>query len=136
LSEPNGAHITVLLADDTASIREVVLGFLQWETSIKVVGVAENFSQTVEMATAMKPDVVLLDLHMPDNYAFPAELVKSKLLLAGSRVLAMSLSSGEDDKESRALAESFGAIAVVDKANLYNELVPAILSSDRNITAE
>ena len=125
----NGNRITVLLADDTASIRKVVLGFLQWESSIKVVGAAENFSQTIEMATALKPDVVLLDLHMSDHYAYTPALVKSKLLLCGSRVLAMSLSSGEDDKDFRALAKSLGAIAVLDKANLYNELIPAILSS-------
>jgi chemotaxis response regulator CheB len=128
----NGNRITVLLADDTASIRKVVLGFLQWESSIKVVGAAENFSQTIEMATALKPDVVLLDLHMPDHYAFAPALVKSKLLLCGSQVLAMSISSSEDDKESRALAECFGAIAVLDKANLYHELIPAILSLNRN----
>src|ERR1700681_1060131 len=76
-----GNRITVLLADDTASIRKVVLGFLHWESSIKVVGAAENFSQTIEMATDLKPDVVLLDLHMPDHYAFAPALVKSKLLL-------------------------------------------------------
>jgi chemotaxis response regulator CheB len=129
MSELNGTRITVLLADDAAAMRKVVGSFLQLEPNIKVVGVAENFSQTIEMATALKPDVVLLDLHMSDHYAYTPALVKSKLLLCGSRVLAMSLSSGEDDKDFRALAKSLGAIAVLDKANLYNELIPAILSS-------
>jgi chemotaxis response regulator CheB len=129
MSELNGTRITVLLADDAAAMRKVVGSFLQLEPNIKVVGVAENFSQTIEMATALKPDVVLLDLHMSDHYAYMPALVKSKLLLCGSRVLAMSLSSGEDDKDFRALAKSLGAIAVLDKANLYNELIPAILSS-------
>jgi two-component system, NarL family, nitrate/nitrite response regulator NarL len=135
MSEPNGTHITVLLADDASIMRKAVLSFLQSEPNIKVVGVAENFSQTIELATALKPDIVLLDLHMRDDYAFAPAFVKSKLLLCGSRVLAMSLTSGEDDEESRALAESLGAETLLDKSRFGDELIPAILNASRNPVA-
>jgi chemotaxis response regulator CheB len=135
MSEMNGTHIAVLLADDASIMRKAVLSFLQSEPNIKVVGVAENFAQTIEMATTLKPDVVLLDLHMRDDYAFAPAFVKSKLMLCGSRVLAMSLCSGEDDEESRARAESMGAVTLLDKSKFGDELIPAILNVSRNAVA-
>jgi hypothetical protein len=72
--------------------------------------------------------VILLDLHMPDELGFKPELVKSQLSLQGSRVLAMSLPIPNDDA-CKLLAGSFGAAALLDKANLFDELVPAILQT-------
>jgi CheY-like chemotaxis protein len=81
------------------------------------------------MATAMRPDVVLLDLHMPDESVVEPESVKSQLRQCGSKVLAMSLSSREHDEAARALAESFGAVGLLDKTRFGDELIPAILDS-------
>ena len=61
LPESNQPPVRVLLADDAAIIRDAVSRLLESEPSIKLVGVAENFSQAIEMATSLKPDVVLLD---------------------------------------------------------------------------
>ena len=66
--------------------------------------------------------VILLDLHMPDDRSFNSEFVKANL--SGTRVLAMTLSS-----DTRLLAESFGAVTTLDKAKLYDELIPAILQT-------
>ena len=128
MKEQNGRRVGVLVADDAAVIRKAVLSFLESVPNIKVLGVAENFAQTLEMAVALKPDVVVLDLHMPDGHAIAPAVVKSKLQLCGSQVLAISFSSGEnDDEEARALAERFGAVAYLDKARFSDELIPAIL---------
>jgi chemotaxis response regulator CheB len=102
---------------------------LETEPTIELIGVAENFSETLRMAASLRPDVVLLDLHMPDAHAFQPAFVKSELALSGARVLGISLSSGEDDEESRALAESFGVVTLLDKARFGNELIPAILQN-------
>jgi chemotaxis response regulator CheB len=118
--------IGVLLADDAATIRRAVSRLLEEEPRVKVVGEAVNFSQTVFLAITLKPDVVLLDLHMPDDHAFVPAFIKSQLQLSGARVLGMSLSSG-DDEESRVRAESFGAVTLLDKAEFGRELIPAIL---------
>jgi chemotaxis response regulator CheB len=77
--ESNQPQVRVLLADDAAIIRNAVGRLLESEPSIKLVGVAESFSQTIEMATSLKPDVVLLDLHMPDEHLIPPTKVKSEL---------------------------------------------------------
>jgi chemotaxis response regulator CheB len=49
------------------------------------------------MAAALKPDVILLDLHMPNDHSFNPEFVKANL--SGARVLAMSLSSNYEREE-------------------------------------
>jgi chemotaxis response regulator CheB len=125
--ESEQSFVKVLVADDAAIIRNAVSRLLEAEPTIKVVGVAENFSQTLQMAASLRPDVVLLDLHMPDDHAFQPAFVKSELALAGARVLGMSLSSGEDDEETRVLAERYGVVMLLDKARFGNELIPAIL---------
>jgi DNA-binding NarL/FixJ family response regulator len=127
--DSNLNHVTVLLADDAAVIRRTVKRFLESEPAIKVLGEAVNFRETMSMAGALKPDVILLDLHMPDDHVYKPELVKSQLSRCGCRVLAMSLSGDyEKDEESRGLAKSFGAVALLDKSRFYDELIPAILS--------
>jgi DNA-binding NarL/FixJ family response regulator len=118
--------VGVLLADDSRILRKAVGYVLEAEPSITIVAEAENFSQTVAMAVALKPDIVLLDLHMPDKDTLAPEFVKSQLLRCGSRVLGMSVSSSEDE-EVRALAESFGAEILLDKRSFGDELIPAIL---------
>jgi chemotaxis response regulator CheB len=125
--ESDRVYVKVLVADDAVIIRNAVSRLLEAEPAIKVVGVAETFSQTLQMAASLRPDVVLLDLHMPDDHAFQPAFVKSEFQLSGARVLGMSLSSGEDDTDLRALAESFGAVALLDKARFGKELIPTIL---------
>jgi chemotaxis response regulator CheB len=127
--ESNQAQVRVLLADDAAIIRNAVSRLLESEPGIKLVGVAETFSQTIAMASSLKPDVVLLDLHMPDESLIPPTQVKSELGRSGARVLGMSL-SGEDDEETRTLAETFGVTRLLDKAEFGRSLIPAILGRE------
>jgi two-component system chemotaxis response regulator CheB len=127
VNETNGNSVSVLVADDSAIIRKAIRGVLEEEPAIKILGEAVNFEETISMAVTLKPDVVLLDLHMPDNNKFEPEFVKNQLSLCGSRVLAMSL-PGDGDEGSIEIAEGFGAIVMLDKAKLHRELIPAIFS--------
>jgi chemotaxis response regulator CheB len=127
--DSNFNPVTVLLADDADVIRRTVKRFLEAEPSIRIVGEAINFKQTISMAETLRPDVILLDLHMPDGDQFKPAFVKNQLSRCGSRVLAISLSGDyQNDEECRVLAESFGAVALLDKSLFYDELIPAILS--------
>jgi chemotaxis response regulator CheB len=99
------------------------------EPAIKLLGEASNFSEAISMTAALRPDVIVLDLHMPDDRSFNPAFVKANL--SGARVLAMSLSSDcESEDETRLLAESFGAVTMLDKAKLNDELIPAILQTE------
>lgn len=114
--------VRVLIADDAAVIRKAIRMLLESEPAIEVCGEAVSFSKTLESAAELKPDVILLDLHMPDGGKFKPNAVRQ--FLSASRVLAMSLSQ---EDETVTIAESYGAATLLDKANLTDELVPAIL---------
>jgi DNA-binding NarL/FixJ family response regulator len=85
-SESSQVQVSVLLADDAAIIRTTVKRFLEIEPLINVLGEAVSFRQAISMASTLKPDVVLLDLHMPDDREFDAPFLKSQFLCSGARV--------------------------------------------------
>jgi chemotaxis response regulator CheB len=122
-------QVTLLVADDADVIRRTLRNFLKVQPAIKVLGEASNFAETISMTAALKPDVILLDVHMPDDRSFNPEFVKASLCRA--RVLAMSLPSDyKSDEETRLLADNFGAVRMLDKTKLCDELIPAILQME------
>ena len=112
----------VLIADDSDIMRKVIRKTLEEARNIDVVGEAETFAETMQMIGDLKPDVLLLDLHLPEKRSLPPELVKLQLRCVCT--LAVSLSN---DDEARALAESYGAVSLLDKMNLYGAIIPAIM---------
>jgi DNA-binding NarL/FixJ family response regulator len=115
--------IKILLADDSEIVRRGIRQLLATQTGIEIVGEAANFAQTIQMVSVMKPEVIVLDLHMPGETSFSPQAVKSRLN-HGSQLLAISLSN---DEEAKALAESFGASVLLDKMNLADTLIPSIV---------
>ena len=130
LSVPSASQqVTLLVADDADVIRTTLRNFLKGEPAIKLLGEASSFAEAISMTAALKPDVILIDLHMPDDRSFNSEFVKTNLSRA--RVLAMSLLSDyESEEETRVLAENYGAVRMLDKAKLCDELIPAILQTE------
>ena len=110
LSVPGPSQqVSVLVVGDTDVIRKTLRIFLEGEPATKLVGEARNFAEAISMTAALKPDVILLDLHMPDDCSFKPAFVKANL--SASRVLAMSLSGVcESEQEIRSIAEGFGAV--------------------------
>jgi len=115
--------IKLVLADDSDVMRPAIARVLKEEPLIELVGEATSFAETLQLIAALKPDVLLLDLHMRDELEYPPELVKSQILPHTKCILAISL---YNDDEATALAESFGAKVLLDKTKLYSELIPAI----------
>ena len=116
--------ITVLLADDSELVRRAIRRLLSDQPQIALVGEAGDFAQTIEMANSLKPHVIVLDLHMSDGRSISPSQFKSRVDSIASRLVAISV---WNDKETRALAESFGAIELLDKVSLGTRLIPAIL---------
>ena len=58
--------IRVLLADDSRITRNAVRSFLSGHSEIALVGEAVDFPQTIRMGCDLKPQILLLDLHMPN----------------------------------------------------------------------
>ena len=113
--------ISVLLADDSEIIRKVLADLLQADPEIELVAECVSFAQTMERASKLHPQVIVLDVHMSDERAVTPSHLKFGLI--GSRLLAISIWK---DDETKALAEKFGAATLLDKANLATTLIPAI----------
>lgn len=82
--------IRVLVADDHMIVRTGIRHVLESEAGFEVVGEAANASEAISLAAELRPDVVVLDLSMPDE----SGLVVAARLRSGSdgpRVLILSM---------------------------------------------
>jgi NarL family two-component system response regulator LiaR len=91
----NAKPIRVLVVDDHAIIRKGMRAVLELEPDIEMVGEAENGKQAIRMDLELHPDVILMDLMMPemDGIACIRE-VKSRRPEA--RILVLTNFAGED----------------------------------------
>jgi DNA-binding NarL/FixJ family response regulator len=106
-------------------MRSAIVRLIKENPELEVVGESGTFAQTLELTAALKPDVLLLDLLMPDEDDFATETVKLHLLHNTGCILAISIWI---EPEARARAEALGAKALLDKAHLYSELTDSIKS--------
>ncbi len=58
--------IRVIIVDDIAETRENIRKLLQFESDVEVVGTARTGREAIELSREVKPDVVLMDINMPD----------------------------------------------------------------------
>jgi DNA-binding NarL/FixJ family response regulator len=77
------------------------------------------------MTGELKPQVVVMDLHMRDETTVEPEFVRSQLLCSAKHIVIISV---WDDEKSQALANSYGAVSFLDKNTLSSTLIPAILN--------
>jgi DNA-binding NarL/FixJ family response regulator len=88
-------HIRVLLADDHAVVRAGLKAVLGAARDIEVVGEAKTGREAVALAERLKPDIVVMDLTMPDldGTAATREIVQKGL---ATRVLVLTMHAEED----------------------------------------
>lgn len=115
--------ITVLVADHTDLARRAVCALLESHPDIELVGEATDFAQTMRMTKDLKPQVVVMDLHMPADAGVSPPDMKALLKACASGLLAVSI---WNDRDTRDLANNFGAASLLDKIDLGQTLVPAI----------
>jgi len=59
------AKVRVLVVDDSALVRQLIVEALESDPDVQVVGTAENGQQAIERASALKPHVITMDVDMP-----------------------------------------------------------------------
>lgn len=88
-------QVQVLIADDHALIREGLCKVLSLETRIVVVAEAANGQEAVDKALKLKPQVVLMDLNMPQISGVEAIKVLRKEL-PQTRIIALTVHDDDD----------------------------------------
>jgi DNA-binding NarL/FixJ family response regulator len=86
------SRITVLLADDHAVVRDGLGYLLDSQPDIKVIGHASNGREAVQMAKQLHPDVVVMDITMPELNGIDATLEISQSC-SSSQVIILSMHS-------------------------------------------
>jgi DNA-binding NarL/FixJ family response regulator len=115
------AAIRVLVADDSKQVRKAIRMFLENRPEVIFVGEAENLQEAASKSCELRPDVVVLDLHLAEDGVEPEKL---KAVLGGAYVVAITFGA---DEAAKILAEHIEAQTLLDKGDLSEELIPAIL---------
>lgn len=126
LDQPNpsrkAALVRVLLADDNAQFRTVLRRLLERDDEIVVVAEASNGAEAIALAETHRPDVVLMDVSMPNLDGVEAtHALKAKV----PDLTVLMLSIGNKEQEIQA-GLAGGASEYLIKGAPANEIVDAI----------
>jgi pilus assembly protein CpaE len=121
-AKTSGERIRILIVDDNTGTRENVVRLLYFEEDMEVIGQAVNGRQGVEMASQLKPHIVLMDINMPDMDGITATREMS-VVAAFSQVIIMSVQA---DQHYMKQAMAAGARDFQPKPFTSEELVSCI----------
>lgn len=112
----------VLLADDHKIVRDGLRSLLEQQPDMRVVGEASDGEAAVRMALDLKPDVVVMDIGMPESNGIEStrRIMRD---LPETRIVALSMHS---DRQFVSGMLSAGAMAYLLKDSAFEELVSAI----------
>lgn len=114
--------VRVLLVDDESAVRRGLHTRLQLEADIEIVGEAATGVEAVCLAQALVPDVVLMDVEMPEMDG----IVATAALQALVPQCAIVMLSIYNDSQTRGRAQAAGAFAFVEKRGALDALMAAI----------
>jgi DNA-binding NarL/FixJ family response regulator len=121
------APVRVLLVDDQALFREALATLLGVRPEIEVVGEAGDGDAALRQAAELRPDVVLMDLHMPVLDGIAAT---RRLHVEQPAIRVLALTTFDDDEDVFAALRA-GAVGYLLKDVTSDRLVEALLAAAR-----
>lgn len=124
--------IRVLIVDDIAETRENVRKLLQFESDVDVAGAAGSGKEGIQLAQELDPDVVLMDINMPDIDGITAtEIIRQKQ--PHIQVIILSVQNDQNYMRRAMLA---GARDFLTKPPMGDELISAVRRAGEMARAE
>ena len=114
--------IRLVLVDDQPSVRQGLRMRLTVEPDMMVVGEASNGREAITLVQQLAPDMVLMDVEMPEMDGIAATLA-IRASIPRSAVVMLSI---YDDVSTRARAHAVGAAAFVNKSGAIEVLLATI----------
>ena len=128
----SGDKVRVLIVDDVADTRENVRKLLQFESDIDVVGAARSGIEGIQLSQELDPDVVLMDINMPDMDGIAAtESIRQK-----SPHIQVVILSVQGDQNYMRRAMLAGARDFLTKPPMGDELISAVRRGGEMARAE
>ena len=122
--------IRILLVDDQRMIRETLKSWLEPETDLQIIGTADNGITALEQVEKLHPDVVLMDLEMPDlDGASATQFITNRF--SDTKVIILS---SDDSDEYVAKTLSMGAKGYLLKNADSQDIATAIRSAHKGYT--
>jgi DNA-binding NarL/FixJ family response regulator len=117
--------VTVLIADDQAPFRSAAKGVVSIAPGFEVVGEAESGEAAVELVESLKPNLVLMDIHLPGISG-----IEAARRIAGASPLTLTfLVSSYQADDLPVEARSSGAAAYINKEDFEPELLSELWES-------
>lgn len=117
-----GQKVRVIIVDDIAETRENVRKLLQFEADIEVIGAAKSGKEGIEFAKEQDPDVILMDINMPDMDGISA----TEAILRNQPHVQVIILSVQGDQNYMRRAMLAGARDFLTKPPMADELISAI----------
>ncbi len=124
--------VRILVVDDIAETRENIRKLLQFESDVEVVGAARSGKEGVQLAQELDPDVVLMDINMPDIDGITA----TDMIRKRSPYIQVVILSVQSDQNYMRKAMLAGARDFLTKPPLGDELISAIRRAGEMAHAE
>lgn len=112
----------IVIADDHRIVRQGLRSLVEQENDLEVVGMAANGRQALQMTRRLKPNVVIMDISMPDLNGIDAttQIVNE---VSGVKIIALSMHSEKQLIDGMLRA---GAAGYLLKESAFEELIKAI----------
>jgi DNA-binding NarL/FixJ family response regulator len=121
------SDISVLVVDDQPVYHQIVLGLLDRDPEVTVVGVASTIDQALEKVRAHKPTVVLMDQVLPDGHGTDA----ARQITKGFRHPRVIMLTASADEATIRAARKAGCSGYVTKDRVVHDLLAAVKGAHR-----
>ncbi len=128
IPQKGSPSLRVLIADDNDTFRSDLRRYLERQDYVDVVGEAGNGMRAINLAQALRPDLILLDISMP-GVAGPEAVRVIKKIAPDSKIVFVSV---HEEEVYRDLAQQMGLGGFIIKRELKEHL-PRVLDMFKRI---